>query len=137
LILVERLEHGETLAAGLGVKFLSGSTPGYERNLAWQTMRDGGADCLVASVIADEGLDIPNIKWLILAGGGRAAHRQIQRIGRGLRRIEGKDRLRVFDFDDRGFYLGRHARARRRTYDKEPAYNVSEVTPEELDEWLV
>jgi len=136
LILVERLEHGEALAQALGVKFLSGSTPGYERNLAWETMRQGGADCLIASVIADEGLDIPNIEYLILGGGGKAPHRQIQRIGRGMRSVEGKANLTVFDFEDRGLYLGKHSRSRRKAYDREAAYVVAEVGAEEIEEWL-
>ena len=136
LILVERLEHGEGLAAALGVKFLSGETPGYERNLAWETMRQGGADCLIASVIADEGLDIPNIEYLILGGGGKAPHRQVQRIGRGMRSVEGKANLTVFDFEDRGLYLGKHSRSRRKAYEREAAYVVAEITAEEIEEWL-
>jgi DNA excision repair protein ERCC-3 len=136
LILVERLEHGAALARALDVPFLSGSATGQERMDKWEDMRQGRADCLVASVIADEGLDIPNIATLILAGGGRAPHRMIQRIGRGMRKSAGKDRLDVFDFADRGYYLGRHYKSRRRAYDRESAYVVAEVRPEELDEWL-
>lgn len=136
LILVERLEHGQALSAELGVPFLSGEASGQERVKKWDDIRQGRLDCIVASVIADEGLDLPNIETLILAGAGKAAHRQIQRIGRGLRKVPGKDSLTVFDFADRGHYLGRQYRARRRAYDREPAYTLAEVTPDELGEWL-
>jgi len=136
LILVERIGHGERLAEGLDVPFMSGSTPGTERVDKWEDMRQGRLDCVVASVIADEGLDIPNIENLILAGGGKAPHRIIQRIGRGMRSSPGKDRLTVLDFADRGFYLGRQYRSRRRTYEREASYTVAEVRPEEIDQWL-
>lgn len=136
LILVERIEHGQLLADALGVPFASGSTPGDKRVDIWEDMRQGRLDCVVASVIADEGLDICNIEHLILAGGGRAPHRQIQRIGRGMRAAPGKDRLTVFDFADAGFYLGRQYRSRLRTYKKEKAYQVVEIKPEEIKQWL-
>ena len=136
LILVERIEHGQLLADTLGVPFASGSTPGDKRVDIWGDMRQGRLDCVVASVIADEGLDIYNIEHLILAGGGRAPHRQIQRIGRGMRTAPGKDRLMVFDFADTGFYLGRQYRSRLRTYKKEKAYTTAEVRPEEIEQWL-
>ena len=136
LILVERIEHGQRLARELDVPFMSGSTSGSERVDKWEDMRQGRLDCVVASVIADEGLDIPNIENLILAGGGRAPHRQIQRIGRGMRKVAGKDRLTVIDFADRGYYLGRQANSRRRAYQKEKAYTLAEVRPEEINQWL-
>jgi len=135
LILVERIEHGRLLATNLDVPFMSGSTSGAERVDKWEDMRQGRLDCVVASVIADEGLDIPNIANLILAGGGRAPHRQIQRIGRGMRKVAGKDRLTVVDLADRGFYLGRQYRSRRRAYEQEAAYTVAEISPEEIDQW--
>jgi len=136
LILVERIEHGQLLADALGVPFASGSTPGDKRVDIWEDMRQGHLDCVVASVIADEGLDICNIEHLILAGGGRAPHRVIQRVGRGMRASPGKDRLTVFDFIDAGFYLGRQYRSRRRTYEREKAYQVAEVKTEEIEQWM-
>lgn len=136
LILVERIEHGERLSRELECPFLQGAVSGVGRADKWEDMRRGRLDCAVASVIADEGLDIPNISALVLAGGGKAPHKMIQRIGRGQRRAEGKDRLFVIDFRDRGRYLGRHAAARRRLYEKEPAYTLDELSKAEALELL-
>ena len=137
LILVERIEHGEFLAKllrnayYLEAKFISGRDTAAVRNHLIDRLRGrpGTAhlQVLVSSVILDEGVDIPNIRTLILAGGGKAQHRIIQRIGRGMRAVEGKHRLLVFDFADRGKYLGAHARKRQLLYEREPAYTVSRL----------
>lgn len=134
LILVERLAHGRQLADALGAPFLYGDTASDVRNKGWQELRDGKQDLTVASRIADEGLDIPNIRFLILAGGGKAGHVLIQRVGRGMRAIPGKDRLTVFDFMDEGRYLGKHSRQRARTYQEQKAYTLIPVALEELIE---
>jgi superfamily II DNA or RNA helicase len=132
LILVERVEHGRLLAERLRCPFLFGRTDSDTRSGGWQDVRDGKLDVVVASRIADEGLDIPNIRFLILAGGGKAGHVVIQRIGRGMRVSTGKDRLTVFDFVDPGKYLGQHSNERRKTYLAEGAYTLVPITFEEL-----
>ena len=132
VILVERLEHGKLLADRLSVGFMAGSASSEERQQAWDDLREGRRNIIVASVIADEGLDIPPLAYLILAGGGKAPHRTIQRIGRGMRTAEGKDRLYVFDFSDEGKYLAKHAKRRRQTYEEQPACTLAEVSFEEV-----
>jgi len=132
LILVERLAHGKILSEALRCPFLSGQDASDLRNKTWEAMRQDKLPCLVASRIADEGLDIPNIRHLFIAGGGKAGHLLIQRVGRGMRRIPGKDRLTVIDFMDAGKYVGRHSLARRRTYQKGEAYSVIQTTVEEI-----
>lgn len=132
VILVERLAHGEHLAHMLGVGFMAGGTPSAERQQAWDDLREGRRHIIVASVIADEGLDIPPLAYLILAGGGKAPHRTIQRIGRGTRTSKGKDRLYVFDFMDEGKYLAKHAKRRRQTYMEQPACTLADVEFEEV-----
>ncbi|KKN83799.1 hypothetical protein LCGC14_0294520 [marine sediment metagenome] len=133
VILVERLQHGEKLARALGTAFIAGNSPTGTRKRAWEAIRQGKQDILITSKIADEGLDIPQIKCLILAGGGKAPHVTIQRVGRGMRVADGKDRLFVFDFLDTGTYLGTHARKRRQTYADQPAYEVVETNFQELE----
>jgi len=136
LVLVERIEHGETLADLLNCPFVCGSTSKLTRTRLLREFGSETSGCLVASKIADEGLDLPSIQYLILAGASKAPHIQIQRIGRGTRKAEGKDRLFVFDFTDPGKYLSSHSRKRRRTYEKEPSYTVMDTTIEELLSWL-
>ncbi len=132
VIMVERLAHGETLARELGTDFIAGNAPTGYRRAAWEGLRDGNLKVMVTSKIADEGLDIPPLAFLILAGGGKAPHLTVQRVGRGMRVAKGKDRLFVFDFLDAGKYLGKHAKQRAATYADQPAYTTTEVDFEEV-----
>lgn len=105
LVLVERVAHGKLLKGMIKqnkvkVEFLSGNASSDQRSKAIKALRSGDVQCLVVTTIFDEGVDIPEIGALVLAGGGKAHHRIIQRIGRGLRVSEGKDYIPIFDFLD-------------------------------------
>jgi superfamily II DNA or RNA helicase len=132
VILVERLAHGEALAHALGAPFIAGNAPTPTRQRTWEDMRQGKLNLLVASKVADEGLNIPPLAYLIMAGGGKAPHLTVQKVGRGMRVAKGKDRLFVFDFLDRGKYLEKHAARRLQTYSEQPAYSCSIVNFEEV-----
>lgn len=54
-----------------------------ERRLS--QVRGGHLPVIVATQLADEGLDVPNLDLLVLASGGRAEGRAIQRVGRVMR----------------------------------------------------
>jgi superfamily II DNA or RNA helicase len=137
LVLIERIEHGRQLARmldnwGQKAVFIYGGDKTAARKQALQGFRDNLCDVLVSSVILDEGVDLPNIRTLVLAGGGRAPHRTIQRVGRGQRRTELKQRLLVFDFWDRGKYTGRHAKQRLKTYKGQAAYDTFQIGREDV-----
>lgn len=132
VILVERLAHGQALANMLGTDFVAGDAPTSVRQEAWDALRSRRRNLLVTSKIADEGLDIPPLTYLILAGGGKAQHLTVQRVGRGMRTAEGKDGLFVFDFLDTGKYLGKHADARKETYASQGAYSLTVCNFEEV-----
>ena len=142
LILVRMIEHGHILRdmlynMGVSALFLSGDSSASERAGALADLRTGALGVVIATVIFDEGVDAPAIKTLILAAAGVAPHRQIQRIGRGMRRAEGKTSVRVIDFlDDDGGYLRRHAEDRLKTYLSEPAYTVRIVSREEVSSYV-
>lgn len=131
VVLVSREEHGEQFAVA-GVPFINGKTPSKLRKKYYTEFKNGERNCLVIGKLGDEALDLPNIRYLILAGGGNAPHVQIQRIGRGMRASEGKDVVDVFDFVDYGKYISSHSRRRLRTYEKEPAYTVIPLTKAEI-----
>lgn len=117
--------------------FLTGTLrehQGQRRPKLIEKFKRGKIDILLATGILDEGFDAPNVRFLILAGGGKAEHRQHQRIGRGRRASEGKDTLYVVDFRDRGHYLGKHSEARLAAYKAQPAFTVTELTVAELEE---
>jgi superfamily II DNA or RNA helicase len=116
--------------------FLTGKESSKRRGRIIDQYKRGEIQILLASTILDEGFDAPATEYLVLAGGGLAEHRQLQRIGRGMRSSEGKKDLTVVDFMDRGRYLGKHSKERLAAYRAEPSFNVTEVTELELEEML-
>ena len=90
LILVVRVGHGNVLMDKLSdefrVKFLDGAKSTKNRMDSIQEMKDGELDILIASKIFDQGVDIPELDALILAGSGKSSGRALQRIGRVIRR---------------------------------------------------
>lgn len=103
LVLVKQISHGKALAKLIpSATFAWGATEGEERDHLYQSMRAGTTKVLIASTIADMGLDIPSLGALVLAGGGKSSTRHLQRIGRICRPYEGKTHGLVVDFDDSG-----------------------------------
>jgi superfamily II DNA or RNA helicase len=114
LILVSALKHGEILANKLNIPFLSGQSSAVERKTAIEAMKAGKLNGVVASTIWDEGIDIANIKTVILAGGGKSDIKNLQRLGRGLRISDGKGQLQLVDFLDQSpAILSRHSQLRK------------------------
>ncbi len=141
LVLIERIEHGrrlfhELMPSGLRASYITGMNKSEVRARAIKEFGEGRTDVLVSSVILDEGVNLPDIRTLVLAGGGKAKHRLIQRVGRGQRKTEGKSSLIVFDWDDKGKYLGAHARRRAKTYEREPAYTLYRIGAKQVLEVL-
>jgi len=75
---------------------------------------------LITSPILDEGVDVSRIHHLILASGRKSKIKLLQRIGRGLRKEEGKLDVELFDFyDDEIPMLKRHTLRRIEIYEAE------------------
>jgi superfamily II DNA or RNA helicase len=117
LTLVKQVNHGRILQGLIeGSHFLSGGASSDERTAAYEAMRNGELRVIIATTIADMGLDLPICRALVLAGGGKSSTRHLQRIGRVARPYPGKDSALVIDFDDthvHRWFRG-HAKARRR-----------------------
>jgi superfamily II DNA or RNA helicase len=117
LVLVKQVNHGRTLEALIPESlFLSGKATSEERDQAYRDMRNGHLRRIIATSIADMGLDLPICQGLVLAGGGKSSTRHLQRIGRVARPYEGKDCALVVDPDDthvHRWFKG-HAAARRK-----------------------
>ena len=128
VILVDRQDHGEALANAIGCSYVYGSTPSKTRKILYSAFQKGDLKTLVIGKLGAEGLDLPNIDNLILAGGGQAPHLTIQKVGRGMRTSEGKTHVSVFDFEDYGKYVSKHSRKREKTYEKESAYTLTKLT---------
>ncbi len=116
--------------------YINGTDTTKRRRRIIDLFRAGKLDVLISSTILDEGFDAPIAETLILAGGGKAEHRQIQRIGRVMRTHEGKERATVFDFLDEGYYLGKHSASRRAAYKSELAFDVEIVRDYEFEELI-
>jgi superfamily II DNA or RNA helicase len=101
-----------------GVVLLTGqtSTPG-ERTRAIQAMREGKVGILLATQLADEGLDVPRLNRVLLTWPGKHEGRIIQQVGRAIRLHPDKDDAIIYDFvDETPHVLGRQFRERLRTY---------------------
>ena len=120
LVLSERVAHCELLAAVLRrllppeqVAVLTGSTPRKEREAAVAGARAGKVRVLLATRLADEGLDLPALERLFVVMPRRAATKVLQQAGRVMRTAPGKEAPVIFDFRDRRVgVLEAQARAR-------------------------
>ena len=102
LIDVKRIEHGKILKemlenAGIKAEFLSSESPNR-----WEILgefKEGKIPVLISTLLK-EGVDIPEISAIILAGGGKSDIMTIQTIGRALRPKNGMKAVIVDIQDD-------------------------------------
>lgn len=119
LVLVGSIEHGASLVSSLAQARLCHSKLAKRaRTQAIADFRSGLLPVLVATSLADEGLDVPRATALVLVAGGRSAAKLEQRAGRVLRPFAGKEAGIIHDFLDRGAcFASAQARARWKTYE--------------------
>ncbi len=120
LILVNQLEQGRLLRDAIPDSvFVHGSDDTSYRQGVLSTMRATTKGIFIASPIFDEGIDVPAVDTVILAGGGKGHVKLLQRIGRGLRQ-KAHNELIVIDFlDDTNEYLLKHSQERINIYEQE------------------
>jgi superfamily II DNA or RNA helicase len=121
LILVNEIKHGEILQKMIPNSIMvdGGDSTEFRRSVL-EMMRNQTAGVYISSPILDEGVDVPAMNIVILAGGGKSHVKLLQRIGRGLRKKDGDNILFVHDFlDDTNMHLFSHSEARIETYVKE------------------
>lgn len=104
LVLVERRDHALLLAHALvarriRAKALISNVAAAERNQWWDLVEAGRA-VVIATRLANEGLDLPRLDCLILGAAGRSATRLEQQLGRGMRTAQGKADIEVYDLAD-------------------------------------
>ncbi|WP_324736770.1 DEAD/DEAH box helicase [Thermococcus sp. SY098] len=102
LIDVRRIDHGEILVKMLkerrvNAEFLSSQSP--NRWEIFEKFKKGEIQVLVSTLLK-EGVDIPEISAIILAGGGKSDIMTIQTIGRALRPKDGREAVIVDVQDD-------------------------------------
>lgn len=122
LVLSGRVDHCELLVdrlkqAGVSAALLAGPVAKDRRRAVLEDARAGRLAVVVATSLADEGLDLPRLSRVFLAYPGRARGRTVQRLGRLMRPHPGKTDAVLFDFVDRRIpILRRHHLERRRLY---------------------
>ena len=128
LILVKNIRHGEILLEQLEAKyltyFLKGDVESDERNRIRKEFIDGNIQIITASVIFDQGIDLPILDALILAGSGKSSGRALQRLGRVIRPFPGKKDAIVVDFIDNAKYLLSHTAERIKIYRTEAGFKI-------------
>jgi len=123
LVLSDRKSHCRTLAAllaeqGVAVAVLTGDLTLRQRQEVVVAVQAGAVQVLLATgQLIGEGFDCPGLSTLFLATPIRFSGRVLQYLGRVLRPAPGKDRARVYDYQDVHVGVLRNAaRARVRVY---------------------
>lgn len=120
LIIVGSIEHGKKLLPMIpGSEVVSAKVPKKKRADIMKRFGSGDLKVLIATSLADEGLDIPRASVLILAAAGKSSGKAEQRTGRVLRTFEGKEHGVVYDFNDHQHtYLHAQSAKRMKVYKK-------------------
>lgn len=107
IVLADRVEHCYELArrvcAAVGegaAEALVGEVTPKRRTALLERARTGALRCVVATTVADEGLDLPRLDCVVLAAPSKNLGRVQQRVGRALRPMSGKGEPEVVDVVD-------------------------------------
>ena len=134
LVLVGRIDHGKTLQSRIPEsKFIYGTHSTKKRKQVLKELEEKKINILISSTIADEGLDIPTLNCVILAGGGKSPTKCKQRVGRAIRKTPDKEVSMIFDFMDIGKYTRKHSVSRKSILKKEKEFIISEIDSFESD----
>ncbi len=133
LVFVDKVEHGKELYLALttalnlpsghrAVEFIHGKHDVETRTRHLDQLGAGMLPVVIASTVLDEGVDIPANISLVFAGGGKAQHRYIQRIGRGQRLADNKTVVEIRDYmDTHSRTMWIHSQKRLAAYKSDPA----------------
>jgi len=118
LILIPRITLGEEYEKRIPNSRLVHSKIGKkQRKAAMEEFKAGNLRTMIATSLADEGLDLPNVDLLIMVSGGRSSQKTIQRASRALRKTETKNCATIVDFSDKFHPIGAfHAKKRMTCY---------------------
>lgn len=148
LILVQQIAHGDELATliskmGYNVYMMTGgrSISVYldgrvvdkyidNDNTVFRDFNSGKIDALIGTSTLDEGVDIPSLSAVVLAGGGKGRLKVVQKVGRSLRPKAGDNTAFIIDFRDRFNVVTKsHFDKRKALYDEMgmPVYFISDI----------
>ena len=137
LIVTKYIDHCENIYKYLqkhnkvghiaNIAYVHVDTPTSVRKRIMQEFREGKLHILVSTTIIARGKNFPLLKAMINAAGFKAEEKNIQFLGRLVRTHESKKKAYLDDLQYPGHYLGRHSRARIRSYKKQ-GFKVINVT---------
>lgn len=116
LVLTSLVSHAQETAEAVGGVALVGQVSARGRAAALDGVRAGDVRVVVATQLADEGLDLPEVDAVVLAAPSSHRPATRQRIGRGCRALPGKRTPVVVDLRDEGRWATRKASARDALY---------------------
>lgn len=135
LILCEEIKHGRAIdkalwesTGGMFIphQFIHGDLVANSRTTALKDFGDRSLPVLVSSRILDEGVDVPTVDALILAGSRKSRIKTMQRLGRGLR---GKKLIAVEFANYTNRHLLSHSLTRLEDYQKEDCLLIHQSPP--------
>lgn len=132
LILVTQIIHGNTLAElikslyDIDVMFISGKSGMKKRKQAIEDMRNGKIQLMVASTIADVGLDIPRLDCIVEAGAGKSSVTALQRLGRIMRTFGDKDTCKFITYRDVAPFICNHVDKKIEIWKTEEEFVINE-----------
>jgi superfamily II DNA or RNA helicase len=118
LILIPRITLGQDYEKRIpGSRLVHSKIGKKQRKAAMDEFKAGTLKTMIATSLADEGLDLPNVELLIMVSGGRSSQKTIQRASRALRKTETKNCATIVDFSDKFHPIGLyHAKKRMKCY---------------------
>jgi superfamily II DNA or RNA helicase len=126
LVLVNRIDSGKFLINEIEESvFISGEVKTKDRKEEYDEIKTSDNKIIVATYgVAAVGINIPRIFNLVLLEPGKSFVRVIQSIGRGIRRAEDKDFVKIWDITSTCKFAKRHLTERKKFY-KEAKYEFS------------
>lgn len=129
LILVTQVKHGKMLEEllykySVPVTFISGKSGMKKRRQAIQDMRDGKTSLMIATTIADVGLDIPRLDCIIEAGAGKSSVTALQRLGRIMRPFKDKKSCTFITYRDNVKYIKDHIERKKLIWQTEEEFKI-------------
>lgn len=123
LVFINALVHGDHLMdvaelLKFNVVYVEGLTKVEVRDEIKRKFMTGEVGCVISSKVWREGVNIPNLGAVIMAGGGKAELGTLQTVGRALRRTDTKEEAVVVDFLDPYRWLAEHTVQRLSIYKK-------------------
>lgn len=109
---VEHISHGKLLSEMSGIPFVYSKTKNRDEII--EKFKTGEIKAVISTLLG-EGVDIPDISAIIMAGGRKTKIGTVQKVGRCLR-PSGNQTSIIVDFIDKGNHLSRHTHQRYETY---------------------